>query len=237
MGDAALRRREGRPMRVSVSRSVILSTLLVSAAVAQDDPIGQKCSQSKLKAAGKGCLCFHKEWAKSGAKGELPDFSRCEERLASALEKAETQATSAGGACFAGESSDAIIAAIAAAADKTVTQTSRGTISPPPVACDAVDKPVQYSGGNYSDYFKCVAPAAGDTDCTDEKTLFAMATVILTQFKCPDCPEGEKGCDEGIDGPSLQLEPRGGNCCIKADATDPTKSSTFEISCGVCVSS
>jgi hypothetical protein len=224
-------------MKWSSLLSVLFSTLLAAPAFAQDpDAIGLKCAQSKLRAAGKECSCVHKEWSRAVGLGELPDLSKCEEKLTSAFVKAEQRASDAGGACLAGEPVGSVLSAIAAAADKTLTQVGRGTITPAPVACDSLYSVVAYSGGNYANMRKCVKLNESDTDCLDEDTLLDFVDVLKKDFKCPACPAEEDGCFPRVSAPTLQLEMRApGVCCMKEDATDSKKSATFQISCTLCI--
>jgi hypothetical protein len=224
-------------MRRSIpSLLVFCVSLLAAAASAQDDSIALKCAQSKLKAAGKGCACVHKAWTTALAHGELPDFTACNEKLVASFAKAEARAVGAGGQCWAGETAGQVAEALAAAADKTVSQVGRGTITPAPDACDDLAKQVAYAGGDYSKFPKCVDLAQGDDDCSDVNTLRKFDDVVKKDFKCPGCPSGEKGCDPYANIHSTEVEMRSNSCCIKADAGDAKKSVTFEVRCTLCIS-
>jgi hypothetical protein len=206
-----------------------------TACIAQDtEAIGIKCTQSKLKAAGKACACAHKSWASAIATGELPDFSACDGKLTAAFAKAEEKAVAAGGQCLAGEPASAVVDAIAAAADKTVSQSGRGVITPAPDACDGLSKTVSYAGGSYEKMPKCVKRNPADTTCDGFDTRGDLADAIEKDFKCPTCPDGEKGCEPGSFISLGDTEERGGKCCLKAGLNGASE--TLTISCGVCVS-
>ncbi len=96
-----------------------------------------------------------------------------EEKIATAFAYAKQRATDAGGDCIAGESVGEVINALAATADKTLTQVGRGTITPAPVACDDLPFDVAYSGGNYANMRKCVALDPSDTICMNEDTVIS----------------------------------------------------------------
>jgi hypothetical protein len=205
--------------------------------LAQDtDAIGIKCAQSKLKAAGKECACVHKAWNSALAKGGIPDFSACEDKVIAAFAKAEQQASAAGGICLAGESATAVTEAIVAAADKTVSQVGRGVITPAPDACDGISKLVAYAGGSYSKLPKCVTPDPGKT-CDSGSTGRKLSNAISKELKCPGCPDGEEGCDPRV--PTIlpeDTEARGDACCLRSDANDASKSVEFSAKCTVCIS-
>ena len=55
-----------------------------------------KCASAKLKASGKKCACMHKAQSVAVLKGTVPDFTKCDAKLASAFAKAEASAV---GAC------------------------------------------------------------------------------------------------------------------------------------------
>lgn len=220
---------------MKLSTSVILAVLLCSPSFAQDlDAIELKCAQSKLKAAGKSCACIHKAWTKAAALGVLPDLSACDEKLETSFDKAEEKATADGGVCAAGESAAAVSEALAEAADKTVTQVGRGTVSPAPDACDGVFKPATYSGGNYGKLPKCINLQVGDTSCSDWNTQVKFSKVVEKDFKCPGCPEGEEGCTPDAAPVFNLVQTQVGKCCLQTDALDSKKSVGFSIMCTVC---
>lgn len=59
----------------------------------------QKCEAAKNKAAGAYASCLQAAQAKAVLKGEAPDFTKCDTRLAKAFTKAESKAAKKGAAC------------------------------------------------------------------------------------------------------------------------------------------
>ncbi len=53
--------------------------------------LGLKCTATKLKAAGKDCMCRHKARAKSVAKGIVVDLARCQTKLIAGFDKADSK--------------------------------------------------------------------------------------------------------------------------------------------------
>ena len=68
-----------------------------------------KCRAAKLKAAGKRCLCLHKNEAKAAKKGTVADHSRCKSKFSAAFDKAQQKAS---GLCPTVEDSASVAAAI-----------------------------------------------------------------------------------------------------------------------------
>jgi len=79
-------------------RLVALTTAVSNAlqAATATDPLAIKCVVAKLKETGKKCACQHKAQAVAALKGTIPDFTKCDEKLAAAFAKADAKAL---GAC------------------------------------------------------------------------------------------------------------------------------------------
>jgi hypothetical protein len=86
---------------------------------------------------------------------------------------------------------------------------------------------------------KCVDRVAGDTNCTQPKTIKELEKAIKADLECPTCGENEEGCDPRVGLSSEWVEerigPAGPQCCLKVDDLDPKKSSVFAASCTACV--
>lgn len=210
--------------------------LLPVATLAQDDPIGLKCMQTKLKSAGRGCQCVHRAWGKAIKTGELPDLSRCNDKLEEAFLKSESRATAAGGACYAGATVDAVKDSLSAATDRTLTQVGRGTFGPAPLTCDSGDHyDMTYSGGDYSSAMKCVKFQGGETTCDGPLTKAKLEEAIANDVDCPDlCTDGEEGCIPIVTVSSLNIRERTGFCCLFRDSNDTKNSLAASVVCSTC---
>ena len=214
---------------------VFVSVLIASPTLAPAADVETKCMSSKLKAAGKDCACIHKELSKAVKKGLDPDFSSCEAKLADQFAKAEQKATEAGGQCPAGEPAAAVADQLAVAADRTVSQVGRGTISPLPEGCVYQFGAARYRDGNYQLVPKCAKSDTG-TGC-DSATIDKLEVAIAKDFSCPDhlCSDGEEGCEPRASlGSDDTFEKTSNFCCLKVDADDPKQSDLFSIACTLC---